>query len=101
MLYNIRPFSFKARIRFILFPRKSRFGRQSLFISVGTCARYQGHATHENTLLAMRLMFPRQENRDVKQVSVGRSLRFRRDHNIYSNACLSRVGTLQVAGGLL
>ena len=45
-------------------------------------------------------VFRNQANPDVKQASVRRSLRSRRDHDIFSNPCLSRVETLQVAGGL-
>ena len=45
-------------------------------------------------------VFRNQANPDVKQASVRRSLRFRRDHDIFSNPCLSRVETLQVVGGL-
>ena len=64
------------------------------------CAVPGSRDAREHALGNAIKVFRNQANPDVKQVSVRRSLRFRRDHDIFSNPLLCRVGTLQVAGGL-
>ena len=64
------------------------------------CAVPGSRDAREHALGNAIKVFRNQANPDVKQVSVRRSLRSRRDHDIFSNPCGSRVETLQVAGGL-
>ena len=64
------------------------------------CAVPGSRDAREHALGNAIKVFRNQANPDVKQVSVRRSLRFRRDHDIFSNPLLCRVGTLQVAGAL-